>query len=204
MKVLKLVFCMLVVSMFANAVQDSAGPKEWTPWMPVEGSWAQFAVITSFDSDASAEELAKKDIKSLRVDCLIGGKLLGELPIELKGAKTFRILYTEYGEFRTLDDFRESSIEVPYYAKGQYIRQVVIRRKASQFEVAEASKPNIEIEQTTTVPTFLSSLGVDPIKSKIRGRRYLVGAEWRRKGKTVEIRIKDYRPNVPSSPKPTP
>jgi hypothetical protein len=204
MRVLRTVLWVILMSAIANGAQNAAGPKEWTPWMPVEGNWVQFAVVTNFDSDAPAEELAKKDLKSLKVYCLIGGKLLGDLPIELQGVKTFRILYTEYGEFRTWEDFRESSMDVSYTSKGQYIREVSIKRNASKFDVAEASKPITEIERTTTVPTILSNLGVGPLKGKLSGHRYRVGAEWRRKGKTVEIKIKDYRPTVPAGTKPTP
>jgi len=201
MKFLGLALCLFITGVVGSYAQDS-GPKEWTPWVAVEGDWVKFAVITSFEEPP--EKLAKKDLKQLRVGCLIAGRLTGEIPPELKGVKTFRVLYTEYGEFNRDGFFRESSIEVPHLSKAQYIPQVGISRKATQFDLSEASKPITELEMTTTVPTILSELGVSPFKTKIRGRQYWVGADWRRKGKTVEIKIRDYRPNVPATPTPSP
>lgn len=202
MKFLGLALCLLMLGVVANSGQDSAGPKEWTSWANVEGDWVQFLVLINFGEPP--EKVAKKELKSLTIGCLIAGKLTGKVPAELKGVKTFRILYTEYGEFNREGFFRESSQEVPYKPRVQYIPEVGILRKASQFDVAEASKPVTEFERTVTFPTMLSALGVDPLKAKIRGRQYLIGAEWRRKGKTVEIKIKDYRPTSPTAPTASP
>ena len=195
MKILNLSLCLLAL-VVGTSGQDS-GPKEWTPWTAVKGDWVQFVVLINFGEPP--EKIAKKELKSLTVGCLIAGKVTGEVPADLHGVKTFRIIYTEYGEFNRDGFFKESSLEIPYKPKGQYIPEVGILRKASQFDVAEASKPVTEFERTVTFPTMLSALGVDPLKAKIRGRQYLVGAEWRRKGKTVEIKIKDYRPSVPNT-----
>lgn len=204
MKVVRLVLCFFVIGVVASSGQNSAGPMEWTPWAPVEGGWAQFLVITSFRGDKTPEQLANKDIKSLRVDCLIAGRLSGELPSELRGVKVIRILYSEYGEFQTTGGFRESSIVVPHSSKGQSLPPVEIRRPAHPFDVAETRKPVTDTEMTTTFPTIISALGAEPNKTKIRGHRYLVSADWRRKENTIEVKIRDYRPNHGTTPSPTP
>jgi len=176
---------------------QNPAPKDWTAWSPVEGDWAEFYVFTNFHGgNKTPEQLAKKNIKSLQVDCLIVGRLLGKLPPNLRGVKTFKILYTEYGKFRGIDDFGEDSVAIYYSSEGQYVRQVTITRPASQFDVEEASKPLAALETTTTMPTELRALGVDPIRTKVSGHKYRVDCEWRRKGSAIELRIKDYRPNT--------
>ena len=200
MKVLRLLVWALIFCTVQTSAQNPASPKDWTPWTPAQEEWAEFYVITNFHGgNKTPEQLAKKDIKSLKVDCFIVGRLLGQLPPDWAGVKTFRILYTQYGEFRGIDGFDEDSIVVPYSKAGQYVRPITITRTASQFDVDEASKPLTTVDITTTFPTQLRALGLDPIKTKMSGHKYHVACEWRRKGSWVELRIKDYRPGPEKS-----
>lgn len=195
MKILGLLACVLIFCGAQTFAQAPSAPKDWTAWAPVEGNWAEFYVMTNFHGgNRTPEELARKELKSLKVDCLILGRLLGQLPDDLRGAKTFKVLYTEYGKFRTTGDFSEDSLAVQYAGREQYLQPVQITRPASQFDVAEASKPLDVIEMNTTMPTLLVALGVSDQKGRITGHKHRAALEWRRKGSTVELRVKDYRP----------
>lgn len=203
-----LVVFALLVSTVPNLAQKPPPPKDWTPWAPVQSNWAEFLVIAVFrGGNKTPAQLAKKELKSLKVDCKIFGRLSKNLPTELEGVKSFRILYTEYGKFAGIEGFQEDSVEVPNWGNGQSFRRVTVTRQASEFDVREASKPLSATELTTTVPAFLNALGLglDPsMEAKLEGHRYFVGAEWRRKGSTVELRVNDYRPPTHPSPSPTP
>jgi len=204
MKILRLLVLILIVGSVPALGQKPVAPKEWTPWAPNLNKWAEFLIITNFHGgNKTPEELAKKDLKSLKLDCQIFGRLSKDLPYELRGIETVRILYTEYGKFETIENFKVDYLELLYSGDGQYINPVTISRPAAEFDVAEASRPPSETELSRTAPPKISALGVEPtMKSTLRGHRYLVGAHWRRKGKTVEVRIDDYRPTAQPSPNP--
>ena len=196
MRTLRVLLLILIAGVIPSFAQKPIAPKEWTPWLPNLNKWAEFLVITSFrGGNKTPEQLAKKDLKSLKVDCQIFGRLSKDLPYELRGIETVRILYTEYGKFETHEDFKVDYIELLYSGDGQYINPVTITRPAAEFDVAEASRPISEIEMTrlTSGKTYMLT-GIAPTtKFTLKGHPYLVGAHWRRKGKTVEVRIDEYR-----------
>ena len=208
MKVRRLVVFALLAGTVQTFAQKPAPPKEWTPWVPIQGKWAEFLVITNFrGGNKSPEQLARKDLKSLKLDCQILGRVSSKLPSELVGVKSFRILYTEYGTFEGPGDFREDFVEVPYSGSEQYFRPVTVTRHATEFDVAEARRPLSETEMTTITTAAINALGLQlepSIESKLRGHKYLVSAQWRRKGNTVELRLDDYRPTSQTSPSPSP
>ena len=114
MKILGLLVLTLIFCVAHTFAQYPVSPKDWTPWSVLEGDWAEFYVITNFRGGSKTlEQLAKKDLKSLKVDCLIIGRLLGEPPPALKGVKNIRVMFTEYGKFERVDGLREESFEVP-------------------------------------------------------------------------------------------
>lgn len=195
MKILKPLLFMLLLMTGNLLAQNPSSPKDWTSWSPVTDDWTEFYVFTKFrGGNRTPEQLAKKELKSLKVECVIVGRIKGDIPHEIIGVKAFKILYREYGMIEAVD-LGEDTRLVYYRREGQIVPAATIIRPATQFDVDEASKPASEAELTTNVPTFLSMLGVDPIKSKISGRRYRVPLEWRRKGSTVEIRLKHYALN---------
>src|SRR6185369_9389933 len=147
--VMTFIFC-------AGAVlaQNPVSTKDWTLWAVAEENWAEFYVVTNFRGGSKPpEQLAKKELKSLKLECLIVGRLFGVLPPALKGVKNIRVLFTEYGRYETIEGNREEFFEVPYSGdEEQYFRQVSIIRPASQFDVDQESKPKSEVEITTKVP----------------------------------------------------
>lgn len=177
--------------------QDSGASnasKDWTAWADVEGNWAEFYVFTNFaGGKKTSEQLAKKELKSLKVDCFIIGRIRGTLPADSERVKVIRVIYTQYGKFADMD-LKTDVREVYYDKNGQVLRAVTITRPASQFDVDEAEKPVTETVMTTNFPTIISMMGIDPKSEKISGHKYRVDAEWRRKGSTIEVRLKDYRP----------
>ena len=205
MKILRLLVFILIAGSVPALGQKPVAPKEWTPWAPNLNKWAEFMIITSFrGGNKTPEQLAKKDLKSVKIDCQIFGRLSKDLPYELRGIETVRILYTEYGKFETDENFKVDYLELFYSPDGQYINPVKISRPAAEFDVAEASRPISEIEMTTLNPgKYYMLTGIAPTtKFTLKGRPYFVGAHWRRKGKTVEVRIDDYRPTPQPSPNP--
>lgn len=208
MKILGLFVVALMVGIVQGLAQNPSPTKDWTLWAPVQDKWAEFLVITNLrGGNKTPEQLAKTKLKSLKVDCQILGRLSSKLPPELKGVKSFRILYTEYGKFQGMDDFSEDFVVVPYSGNGQYLRPVTVTRPATEFDVAEASRPLSVTEMTITVPAKINSLGLglDPsIEHKLRGHKYFVAAQWRRKGSTVELMVKDYRPTPQTGPSTNP
>jgi hypothetical protein len=178
-------------------VSAQDGPKDWTEWQPANAEWAQFQAVVEFRGGSkSREDLVKNKPASFKLKTLIGGRLKGQFPAELSGVRTIRIIYSEYGKFETIERFYESAAEFNYIEGGQNIRSVTILRPASAFDIDEAAKPRTDVAVTTPLPGVLAELGVSPgdMDRKISGRVYRLGSEWRRKGKTVEIRLKDYRP----------
>jgi len=118
--------------------------------------------------------------------------------------ETIRILYSEYGEFETFENFKVDYIELLYSGDGQYINPVTISRRATEFDVAEARRPISEIEMTSLTSAkyyMIDGIGA-PMKFTLKGHPYLVGAQWRRKGKTVEVKVNDYRPTSQINPNP--
>ena len=194
MKILKAFVCSLLLTAGNLSAQTSPAPKDWTPWLPTVGDWAEFYVFTNFrGGNKSPEQLAKKNLKSLKVVCIIAGRIAGDVPDTVKGVTAFSVLYREYGTVEGVDFGKESRI-VYYSKKGQLVPVATIVRSATQFDVDEAGKPSSEAKSTTELPSFIRMLGADNIQTKISGRRYRVPAEWRRKGNTVEILLKDYAP----------
>ena len=196
MNAMKSLMAVLVGILFAVAVLAQDGPKDWTEWQPVNAEWAQFQAVVEFHGgDKSPEDLAKNKPASFKLKTLIGGRLKAELPPELEGVRTIKIVYSEYGKFETSEGFYENAAEVSYAKGGQNIRHVTIVRPASAFDIEEAAKPPTQLSVDTMLPGMLSELGVPlgGMSRKINGRVYRVDSEWRRKGKTVEIRLKDYR-----------
>lgn len=168
--------------------------KDWTAWAEVDGNWAEFYVFTNFTGgNKTPEQLAKKELKSLKVDCFIIGRIRGTLPPDSERVKVIRVLYSQYGKYADMD-LKTDVREVYYDKNGQVLRAVTITRPASQFDVDETAKPVTETVMTTNFPTIISMMGVDPKSEKISGHRYRVKSEWRRKGSTIEVRLKDYRP----------
>lgn len=200
MKTLRLVLFILIAGVIPSFAQKPIAPREWTPWAPNLNKWAEFLIITSFrGGNKTPEQLAKKDLKSLKIDCQIFGRLSKNLPYELRGIETVRILYSEYGKFETWEDFKVDYIELLYSGDGQYINPVTITRPAAEFDVAEARQPISEIEMTR----FFSGRTISsPVTFTLKGHPYFVGAHWRRKGKTVEVKIDEYRPTPQISPNP--
>lgn len=130
MKVLSLVVFALIAGIVETFAQKPAPPKDWTLWAPVQGNWVELLVVTNFrGGNKTPEQLARKELKSLKVDCQIHGRLSGKLPPELEGVKSFTIWYTEYGKFQTSDNFSEDFVVVPNAGNGQYFRPVTITRR---------------------------------------------------------------------------
>jgi hypothetical protein len=193
MKFQSAIFLTLIL---CSAVAGQDAKKDWTPWAAIDGSrWAEFQVIVDFvGGPKSPEAIAKA--KSLKVKCLIAGRISRTIPAEIEGVKYFKILYSEYGKFLTREDFMEDWAELLYSKEGVNVRPVTITGPASQFDLLEGAKPAQEINMSTINPTILVPLGVEPVTTrKLTGRIYRLKTEWRRRGNTVEIRLKDYRTN---------
>ena len=173
---------------------SAQGGKDWTPWTPVVGGWAEFYVFTEFrGKERTPEELAKTELKSLRVDCFIVGRIAGNVPDEIRGVKAFKVIYKDYGMFRNYG-LNDDSRLVYYDKDGKLVPPATIRRAATQFDVDQARNATADIKVTTVLPSFGVWGGPEDMKSKVSGRRYRVPVEWRRKGSTVELRLKHYAP----------
>jgi hypothetical protein len=182
----------------ATNVFAQVGSKDWTAWSPVEGDWIQFQAVVNFHGGAkSSERLAKVKPESLKLNTLIGGRVKAELPQALEGVQTVKVIYSAYGRFETMTGFFENFAEISKRREDQNVNPVTIIRPATAFDIAEASKPQADVTVQAQVPNILLQLGVDPgdANREISGRVYRLESEWRRKGKTVEVRLKDYRPN---------
>ncbi len=194
MKYLSIILLLLVTFSTQTFAQDSKDSKDWTAWANVEGNWAEFYVFTNFTGgNKTPEQLAKKELKSLKVDCFIIGRIRGTLPADSERVKVIRVLYSQYGKYADMD-LKTDVREIYYDKNGQVLRAVTITRAASQFDIEEAAKPVTETVMTTNFPAIISMMGVDPKSEKISGHRYRVNSEWRRKGSTIEVRLKNYRP----------
>ena len=168
--------------------------KVWTPWTSVEGDWAEFYVFTRFaGGDKRPDELAKKPLNSLKVVCSVVGRVRGSVPPEIKGVKLFRIIYKAYGELTDFDHGKDW-IDLYYSEDGSVAAIKEFKRAAAQLDVDEAVQADSTVKVTTTVPTLPGPMVIDPFESSLRGRKHRIGVEWRRKGSTVELKLKDYRP----------
>lgn len=185
---------LLIGGAFSASASTPSG--DWTPWSPVTGDWAEFRAFTSFrGGEPSPKKLAAKDPKSLKVECLIVGRILGDVPDEIKGTKAFKVLYRNYG---FVDGFElgQDSATVYYRKDGASVPGVKIIRKATHFDVERASDPKSDVDITLTMPSFISMMGIDPVKQKVSGRQHRIPVEWRRKGDTVELRLIHYAPKT--------
>jgi len=195
---MKSLIVLVFVLTFAVPAFSQNAAKDWTPWADVVGDWIQFQAVVEFYGGAkSPEQLVKAKAKpeSLKVKTLIGGLLKRRLPQEVDGVRTIRVLYSAYGKFESSAGFFEDWVEVTNRNEDQNINPVTIVRPASSFDIAEAQRPPTEVGVHTPVPGIVVQLGngVGDLNRTISGRPYRVFAEWRRKGKTVEVRLKDYR-----------
>ena len=186
---------LLVLLLLYTSAFGQKDTKDWTPWAPVQGDWAEFQALVNFkDGSKTRDEIVKAKLKSLKISVLIGGRIKGTVPPEVAGVKTIRILFTEIGRFQTFQDFMVDWVEVAYSRQGLNVNPVTIVRQASQFEVDQTAEPKSEVTMSTSMPTILAPLGVEPVSTKkLSGYRYRLQSEWRRKGNTVEIKLKDYR-----------
>lgn len=195
---MRILVAILFVVVCATHSFAQAGSKDWTPWSPVEGDWIQFQAVVNFHGGAkSAEQLVKARPESLKLKTLIGGRVKAELPKALEGIQTIKVIYSAFGRFETMTGFFENFAEMSKRREDQNVDPVTIIRPATGFDIAEAAKPQADVTVQSQVPNILLQLGVDPgdANRKITGRVYRLESEWRRKGKMVEVRLKDYRPN---------
>lgn len=183
---------LLVANIHGQSKKDG-----WSDWQPVSGDWVQFYTLVNFrGGNMPSDELKKRPLKSLKVDCFIAGYLNGDLPPELEGIKLVRAIYSIYGKYETVD-FSYNYEEKHFEKEGFFMGGKIIIRPASQFDVDRSSTPITEAQMALNVPNIIRPLGVRNAAYKRSGWYYPLALSWRRKGTTVEIRLEDYRPTTP-------
>lgn len=185
---------LIVLALAVQGFAQSSGTG-WSDWESVEGDWIQFYTLVRIrGGDKTPEELAKKSLKSLKVECFIAGRISDKVTAEIQGVKSIKVIYADLGRFETIEGFLVDFEVVPYVNEKKYIGGKVIRRPASQFDVEEASKPQTKVDESLGPNSLLTALGASDVSWQRKGRFYPLSLHWRRKGSTLEIKVGDYRP----------